>query len=71
MAVHQCVRFSNDPRLIHERAVQKISKYLSETTTRGIIYDSNKTQGIECYVDVDFAGGWYIYDGQRAENFLS
>ena len=71
MAVHQCVRFSNDPRLIHERAVQKISKYLSETTTRGIIYYTDKTQGTECYVDSDFSGGWDREDGQRAKNVLS
>ena len=27
MAVHQCARFSRDPRLQHERAVMKIGKY--------------------------------------------
>ena len=64
----QCVRFSNDPRLIHERAVRKIGKYLSETSTRSIIYDPHKTQGIECYVDADFSGGWDRDYGKRAEN---
>ena len=71
MEVHQCLRFSNYPRLIHERAVRKIGKYLSETATRGIIYDPDETQGIECYVDADFAGGWDRDDGQRAKNVLS
>ena len=70
MALHQCTRFSNDPRLVHERAVRKIGKYLSETAMRGIIYDPDKTQGIEYYVDADFAGGWDRDDGQRTKMFL-
>ena len=69
MTVHQWARFSNDPRLIHEMGVQKIGDYLSETATRGIIYGPNKTQVIECYVDVDLYGGWDIDDGQRADIF--
>ena len=44
---------------------------MSDTATRGIIYYSDKTQGIECYVDADFAGGWDRDNGQRAENVLS
>ena len=70
MAVHQCAMFSNSPRLIHGRALQKIGNYLSETITRGIIYDPNKNHGIECYVDADFAEGWERDDGKRAENFF-
>ena len=64
MAVHQCARFSNDPRLIHERAVQNIGKYLSDTATRGIIYDPNKTQWIEFCVDSYIDGGLDRDDGQ-------
>ena len=50
---------------------ETIGKYFSETATRGIIYDPDKTQGIECYVDADFSGGWDRDDGQRDENVLS
>ena len=71
MVVHQCARFSKYPRLIHERAVQKNSKYFSETATRGIIYDPDKTQGIEFYVYTDFDLGWDRDDGQQADNVLS
>ena len=71
MAVQQCARFSNDPQLIHERYIQKIGKYLSETATRCIIYDSDKTQGIECYVDVEYSVGWERKDGQWVRNVLS
>eukprot|EP00957_Ditylum_brightwellii_P129511 9878996-Ditylum_brightwellii.AAC.1 len=35
MAVHQCARFCNDPRLSRERAVWRIVKYLSQTADRG------------------------------------
>ena len=47
---------------------EKLLSILSETAMKGIIYDPNKNQGIEWYLDADFAGGWYIDDGQRAEN---
>ena len=42
---------------------------MSETATRGVIYDPDKTQEIECYVDTDL--GWDRDDGQRANNVLS
>ena len=71
IAVHQCARFSNNLRLIHERDVQKVGKYLAETATRVIIYYPDKTQGIECYVDADYAGGWYRDDRKRVKNVLS
>ncbi len=41
-AVHQCVRFSSDPRLSHERAVKRIVRYLKGTKDQGIILTPNK-----------------------------
>jgi len=41
MAVHQCARFCNDPKLSHERAVQRIVRYLIQT----------KDKGMQCKVD--------------------
>ena len=38
MAVHQCARFNSDPKLSHERAVEKIGRYLLDTKDKGIIY---------------------------------
>ena len=49
VAVHQCARFTNDPRLSYERVVKRIIVYLLCTRDRG-------TKGIECFVDADFAG---------------
>jgi hypothetical protein len=53
MAVHQLSRFCNDPKLCHEQATMRLGKYLAHTKDRGIIYDPNKSMGLECYVDAD------------------
>ena len=71
MAVHQCARFCNDPRLAHERAVMKIGKYLLATKDRGIKFTPDSSKGIECYADADFAGAWDKADANNPENVLS
>jgi hypothetical protein len=71
MAVHQCARFNNDPKMSHERAIMHICRYLKDTSDRGVIYRPDKTKGLECYVDADFAGGWNLADADSAENVLS
>jgi hypothetical protein len=57
-AVHQCARFSANPRLSHERAVKRLVRYLKGTNDKGMILKPDKTAGIKCYVDADFAGGY-------------
>ena len=57
MAVHQTARFCNDPKLCHEKAVMRLGRYLLHTMDRGIIFEPGTSQGLECYVDADFAGG--------------
>jgi len=57
-AVHQCARFSSNPKLIHERAVKRIIRYLKGTADKGIILSPNPSEGVKCYVDADFAGGY-------------
>ena len=57
-AVHQCARFSQDPKMVHEKAVKRIVRYLKRTPDKGLILSVDKTKGIECYVDADFAGGF-------------
>ena len=71
MTVHQCACFSNQPMLSHERAIKRIAKYLKGTSDRGIVYHPDKTKGIECYVDSDFAGGWSQADADNTENVMS
>ena len=71
MAVHQCARFSQSPKLSHERAVKRIGRYLLGTKDRGIIFRPNKNVGLECFVDADFAGAWTKEDAGNANNVLS
>jgi hypothetical protein len=56
MVVHQTARFSNNPMLSHEKSIMCIGGYLLDTCKRGIIYKPDKSKGLECYVDTDFAG---------------
>ena len=71
MAVHACARFCNDPKLSHERAVKRIVKYLVTTRERGIVFTPDKSKGLECYVDADFAGGWNNQQSDDPANLLS
>ena len=56
--MHQCARFSANPKLIHERVVKRIVRYLKGTADKGIILKPNPSEGVTCYVDADFAGGY-------------
>jgi histone deacetylase 1/2 len=71
MAVHQCARFCIDPKLLHERAINRIGKYLQGTKDKGIIYRPDLSKGLECYVDADFAGGWNKDENGDADTVLS
>lgn len=69
--VHQCARFSVDPKRLHERAIINIGRYLLSTRDRGIIYKPDTSKGLECYVDADFAGGWQKADAESADSVMS
>jgi hypothetical protein len=57
-AVHQCARFSLDPRQSHDVAVRYIARYLAGTKTRGLHLSPNAKQSHECYVNASHAGDW-------------
>ena len=57
-AAHQIARFSQNPKQSHEVAAKRIARYLKNTADEGIILKPDKTQGLTCYVDADFAGNW-------------
>jgi hypothetical protein len=38
-AVHQCARFSADPKIEHSRAIKAIGRYLAGTKYQGLMYD--------------------------------
>ncbi|MEM7283838.1 MAG: reverse transcriptase domain-containing protein, partial [Pseudomonadota bacterium] len=58
LAVQQCARFCNEPNQDHEEAVKRICRYLLKTKDRGLIMKPDKTRGLECFVDADWAGSW-------------
>jgi Reverse transcriptase (RNA-dependent DNA polymerase). len=63
-AVHQCARFSHDPKQSHAVAIKRILRYLKGTRDKGMILSPNDTLGVDCYVDADFAGLWGVEHDQ-------
>jgi len=61
-AVHQCARFSTNPKRSHEVAVKWIGRYLLGTKDEGIIFNPSNTLYLDCYVDADFAGMYKVED---------
>jgi Reverse transcriptase (RNA-dependent DNA polymerase) len=41
-AVHQCARYSANPKRTHEAALKRIGRYLIGTSTRGLIFDLSR-----------------------------
>jgi hypothetical protein len=63
-AVHQCARFTHDPKASHEEAIKRICRYLKGTKTQGMTFKPDSTMQLNCYVDADFAGLWNVEDDQ-------
>jgi hypothetical protein len=47
MATQQLARFCQNPKLSHEQATTRLGRYLAHTKDRGIVYNPNKSMGIE------------------------
>ena len=58
-ATQQAARFSHCTRRSHEEAVKRICRYLHGTKDLGMTFRPNKSKGLECYVDADWAGSWH------------
>jgi hypothetical protein len=56
-AVHQCARFSSDPRQSHTEAVKYIGRYLMATSKQGMVLNPSNNS-FECWVDASHAGEW-------------
>jgi hypothetical protein len=56
VAVHQCARFSADPKQSHADALRYVGRYLKGSKNEGIYLDPNEDQSFECWVDADFLG---------------
>ena len=57
-AVHQCARFTHNPKKSHAEAVKRICRYLQGTKHKGLEFTLTKQMELDCYVDADFAGLW-------------
>jgi hypothetical protein len=71
MATHQLAQFCQDPRLSREQATTRLGRYLTHTKDIGIVCEPDKSMGIKCYVEADFAGGWNITTSADADNIMS
>lgn len=63
-AVHQVARFSHSPKKSHGQAIKRIIHYLLETRDKGIKFVPNLDEGLNCFVDADFAGLYGYEDDQ-------
>ena len=63
-AVHQCARFSANPKAKHAEAVKRIGRYLLGSQEKGLIMKPN-SDGLECWVDASHASEW---SNKSAEN---
>ena len=63
-AVHQCARFTHNPKRVHEVAIKHICRYLAGTVDQGISFKPCAAPTLDCYVDADFAGLWGYEDKQ-------
>ena len=57
-AVHQCARFSSNPRQEHTDAVEYIARYLKGTSDLGLHFKPDTSKSFECYADADYCGNW-------------
>ena len=55
-AVHQCARFTHNPKASHRAAVKQICRYIQGTKMNGLILKPSKQLTVDCFVDADFAG---------------
>ena len=64
-AVHQCARFSSNPKQSHANAVKYLCRYLAATKTKGLILRADHNKSFEVHVDCDFAGNWVKEDAMN------
>ena len=57
-AAHQAARFVEQPKKEHGEAVTWLGKYILGTIGNGMILKPRNDEGLEVFVDADFAGNW-------------
>ena len=69
--MHQCAKYSIDPKQSHEEAVKRIGRYLNKTKDKGLVFTPDGSNELECYADADFAGTWCREDADQVGSVLS
>jgi hypothetical protein len=64
-AVHQCARFSSNPKKSHANAIKYLCRYLMGTKDKGLILRADPSKSFEVHVDCDFAGNWVKEDAMN------
>jgi hypothetical protein len=59
-AVHQCARFTRNPKRSHEQAVKRIVRYLKAARDRGMLLRPMKDLTLDLFADAYFAGLWNV-----------
>ena len=70
-SVHQCARFASQPKMEHSKAIRRIVRYLAGNADKGTIFKPDKSQGLQVYVDADFAGNWDPIDTKNVDTARS
>ena len=62
ITMHQCVRFSENPKRSHAEAVKRIGRYLLSSRDKGLIIRPSQVLQFDYWVDADFTGNWQKFD---------
>ena len=57
-AIHQCARYSTNPRKEHGDDVRWIGQYLLGTPRKGLILKPDLARSFEVFFDSNFCGNW-------------
>jgi hypothetical protein len=63
-AVHQCARFTHNPKRTHGDTILQICWYLRGTKDRGLRFKPTSELKLDCYCDADFAGLYNVENHQ-------
>ena len=69
--MHQCEKYSIDPKQPHKESVKRIGRYLKKTNDKGLVFKPDGPNGLEYYADADFPGAWCREDADQVGLVLS
>lgn len=70
-AAHRAVRFVEQPKKEHGEVVTWLGKYILGTIGNGMILKPRNDEGLEVFVDADFAGNWDPLDTDNRDTARS